>query len=62
MVFIDAEQKIILDGPMMIVSIRMYVNQSGGDFREDVRLRIYEDIELHFVNPETYLLVKLAYA
>lgn len=62
MVFVDSDQKLILDGPSQIVGIRMFVNQSGGDFRNDVRLRIYEDFELHFVNPETYLLVKLAYA
>lgn len=62
MVFIDAEQKVILSGGMEIPIVRAFVNQSGGDFRADVRLRIYEDFELHFVNPETYLLVKLAYA
>lgn len=62
MVFIDSEQKVILDGGKWLAIVREFVNQSGGDFRNDVRLRIFEDFELHFVNPETYLLVKLAYA
>ena len=62
MVFIDSDQKVILDGGMQLSIVREFVNQSGGNFRDDVRLRIYEDFELHFINTETYLLVKLAYA